>query len=334
MAKENRSFLLLLSFLSLLISPSVSISETSLNAAITSLRSNSYTLFGNAILTSDLYTDLLSNNNVSFTLFAPTDPSLFTLDISTRADLYVSSLRRHVAIGRLQSLTPPFPDSLPSLLPDHPVSLSLINGSGIVTANGVVIIAPRIFDGPDLTVHGLAGMLPVRFAYPPSITPTLSSPPTFTPTLSSPPSITPTLSSLSSISPTLSSPPSISPTSNSPASISPTSSSPASISPTSSSPASISPTSSSPPSISPTSSSPPLNQVVEAPMAELNQISMPPDTGRSSLDEISPSPMVLRNGEEWWCLTGEVEEAGCFKVSSALGLANASPPMTGVEGGI
>jgi hypothetical protein len=69
-------------------------------------------------------------------------------------------------------------------------------------------------------------------------------------------------------------------------------------------------------------------------MAQLNQISMPPDTGRLSLDEIAPSPMVLRNGEEWWCLTGEVEEAGCFKVSSALGLANASPPMTGIEGGI
>ncbi|KAF3337670.1 Fasciclin-like arabinogalactan protein 19 [Carex littledalei] len=257
MAKEKQSLLLLLPFLLLLLtlpSPSLSILESSLNAAITSLRSNSYTLFGNAILTSDLYTDLLSNDSASFTLFAPTDPSLFTLDISTRADLYVSSLRRHVAIGRLQSLTPPFPDALPSLLPDHPVSLSMINGSGIVTANGVVIIAPRIFDGPDLTVHGLAGMLPVRFAYPPSIAPTLSSPPS--------------------------------------------------------------------------------DRVVEAPMAQMDQISLPPEMARLSLDEISPSPMVLRKGEEWWCLTGEVEEAGCFKVSSDLGLANASPPMTGIEGGL
>lgn len=267
MAKEKQCLLLLLPFLLLLTlpSPSLSILETSLNAAITSLRSNGYTLFGNAILTSDLYTDLLSNDSASFTLFAPTDPSLFTLDISTRADLYVSSLRRHVAIGRLQSLTPPFPNALPSLLPDQPVSLSMINGSGIVTANGVVIIAPRIFDGPDLTVHGLAGMLPVSFAYPPSIAPTLSSAP----------------------------------------------------------------------SISRTPSSLPSDRVVEAPMAQMDQISLPPEMARLSLDEISPSPMVLRNGEEWWCLTGEVEEAGCFKVSSDLGLANASPPsMTGIEGGI
>lgn len=294
MANEKQSLLLLLllTFLLLLPSLSLSVSESSLNAAITSLRSNSYTLFGNAILTSDLYTDLLSNNSSSYTLFAPTDPSLFTLDISTRADLYVSSLRRHVAIGHLQSLTPPFPDSLPSLLPDHPVSLSLINGSGIVTANGVVIIAPRIFDGPDLTVHGLAGMLPVRFAYPPSIAPTLSSPPSVSPTFSSPPSIAPTLSS----------------------------------------PPSNSPPPSYPPLISPTSNSPPPDRAVEAPMAQFDQISMPPDMARLSLDGISPSPMVLRNGEEWWCLTGEVEEAGCFKVSSALGLANASPPMMGIGG--
>jgi hypothetical protein len=178
MAKEKR--IPLLFSLLLLLPSSLSISETSLNAAITSLRSNSYTLFGNAILTSDLYTDLLSNATASFTLFAPKDPSLSSLDISTRANLYVSLLRRHVAIGRLHSLTPPLPDSLSSLLPDHPVFLYLINGSGIVTANNVVIIAPRIFDGPDFTVHGLAGMLPVIYEYPAFITTTLSSAPTIT----------------------------------------------------------------------------------------------------------------------------------------------------------
>ncbi|XP_072969442.1 fasciclin-like arabinogalactan protein 19 [Typha angustifolia] len=165
MAKLNPLLLLLLLSFTFF-STTTSVSDLELSAAISALRLRGYTLFGNAITASDVRFDLLSSSNSSaFTLFAPTDASLFSLDMASSAFSYVRSLRSHVALGHfpfnaLLSLDSP----LPTLLSNRQIYISRRSGIGgggseVLTANGVEIAIPGVYDGPDLAVHGLAGIL-------------------------------------------------------------------------------------------------------------------------------------------------------------------------------
>ncbi|KAK9012723.1 hypothetical protein V6N11_040761 [Hibiscus sabdariffa] len=75
-----------------------------LDAALLTLQSRGYTLFPNAITTSDLQVRLLSSQNSSiFTLFAPSDSLLFSLDLLSSARLYTVSLFLHVSPHFLSS---------------------------------------------------------------------------------------------------------------------------------------------------------------------------------------------------------------------------------------
>ncbi|KAG1369815.1 putative mucin-7 [Cocos nucifera] len=145
--------------------PANSISDQELDAAISALRSRGYNLFGNAITTSDLRFDLLHPNS-SYTLFAPTDTTLFALDMASSAAAYVRALRHHIALRRL-----PLPAlralpsgyHLPTLTPRGNIAISRRRQSPnayFVTADGVDVVLPGIFYGQDVAVHGLAGILP------------------------------------------------------------------------------------------------------------------------------------------------------------------------------
>ncbi|XP_019708327.1 uncharacterized protein [Elaeis guineensis] len=154
---------LLLFLLSL--QPTNSISDPELDAAISALRSRGYNLFGNAITTSDLRFDLLRPNS-SYTLFAPTDSTLFALDMASSAAAYVRALRHHIALRRLplpalRALPPG--SHLPTLAPRGNIAISRRRQSPnayFITADGVDVVLPGIFYGQDVAVHGLAGILP------------------------------------------------------------------------------------------------------------------------------------------------------------------------------
>nr|CAD1836818.1 unnamed protein product [Ananas comosus var. bracteatus] len=214
MANPNPLLLLLL-FLLLLLSlssPAISVAETELDAAVSALRSRGYSLFGNAISASDLRLDLLLLPNssssstaaaaASFTFFAPTDPALFALDMASPAASYLRYLRYHVAIGRLPLpalLALPNPSLVHTLLPGRRISISRRRdpgtGADVVAADGVDVVAPGIFDGGVIAVHGLDGILspvhhhspiPPRSPDPPSASPDLSLPPSDPPDSRSP----------------------------------------------------------------------------------------------------------------------------------------------------
>ncbi|XP_043715697.1 fasciclin-like arabinogalactan protein 19 [Telopea speciosissima] len=74
------------------------ITEEELETAIDALRSKGYGLFGNAIVTSDLQYELLDHGD-SFTFFAPTDSSLYYLDLASQASKYIQTF--HVSPHRL-----------------------------------------------------------------------------------------------------------------------------------------------------------------------------------------------------------------------------------------
>ncbi|XP_020111154.1 fasciclin-like arabinogalactan protein 19 [Ananas comosus] len=215
MANPNPLLLLLLFSLLLLSlsSPAISVAETELDAAVSALRSRGYSLFGNAISASDLRLDLLLLPNssssstsaaaaASFTFFAPTDPALFALDMASPAASYLRYLRYHVAIGRLPLpalLALPNPSLVHTLLPGRRISISRRRdpgtGADVLAANGVDVVAPGIFDGGAIAVHGLDGILspvhhhspiPPRSPDPPSASPDLSLPPSDPPDSRSP----------------------------------------------------------------------------------------------------------------------------------------------------
>lgn len=147
------------------------IPSSELEAMEAALRQRGYHLFPNAIMTSDLRLRLL--NGTSFTLFAPTDASLFFLDMASDLAIdYLNSLLFHfspirLTISSLRSL--PTPSSFPSLLdasPHHLIHhLSPAAGSdhrSFVSVDGIRIVEPRIFYGPSVAVHGLDGILDFR----------------------------------------------------------------------------------------------------------------------------------------------------------------------------
>ncbi|KAL7170834.1 hypothetical protein ACSBR2_035657 [Camellia fascicularis] len=77
-----------------------------------------YNLFGNALTTSDLYFDLLART--PFTFFITTDSSLFALDMTSSASVYITALCYHIvplqlSLADLRNLT--FGSILPTLLP-------------------------------------------------------------------------------------------------------------------------------------------------------------------------------------------------------------------------
>ncbi|XP_026658053.1 extensin [Phoenix dactylifera] len=156
----------LLLLCSLFLPPVDSISDQELDAAIFSLRSRGYNLFGNAITASDVRFDLLRPNS-SYTLFAPTDSTLFALDMVSSAAAYVRALRHHIVLRRLplpalRALPPG--SHLPTLDPRRNIAISPRHQSPnayFVTADGVDVVLPGIFYGQDVAVHGLAGILPL-----------------------------------------------------------------------------------------------------------------------------------------------------------------------------
>lgn len=130
---------------------------------INALRARGYNLFGNAIITSDLNYEILSGT--SFTLFAPTDSSLFALDMTATASDYITALHFHV-VPRRFSLSDlrniPSGASLRSLDPSHDIVLesrgSLANDD-VMSVDGIAITVPDLFDGRDIVVHGLGGII-------------------------------------------------------------------------------------------------------------------------------------------------------------------------------
>ncbi|OIW13615.1 hypothetical protein TanjilG_07957 [Lupinus angustifolius] len=132
---------------------------------VDTLRVRGYNLFCNAILTSDLQFDLQDSNlNNSFTFFAPTDSSLFALDMTQTASSYTDTLRLHViprrlSLPQLRLLRDGY--TLPTLLQDRHVSITRRHGAVIAVA-GVDVVFPGLFYGRDVAVHGLAGILRVR----------------------------------------------------------------------------------------------------------------------------------------------------------------------------
>ena len=143
-----------------------SIPNREFDSMLNTLRSRGYHLFCNAILTSDLRIDLLDPNSNSFTFFAPTDSSLFALDMTQTASSYTDTLRYHIIPRRL-SLSElrllPNGYTLPTMLSTRPISFTRRSGSSsVTTVGGVEVAFPGLFYGRHVAVHGLAGILNVR----------------------------------------------------------------------------------------------------------------------------------------------------------------------------
>jgi hypothetical protein len=147
------------------------------DSMLTTLRSRGYHLFCNAILTSDLRIDLLafedanSDETHSFTFFAPTDSSLFALDMSQTASSYTDTLRYHIiprrlSLAELRRL--PNGYSLPTLLSTRRISVTRRAGSSITVVGGVDVAFPGLFYGRHVVVHGLSGILHIRSNIPTS----------------------------------------------------------------------------------------------------------------------------------------------------------------------
>ncbi|KAG5223922.1 hypothetical protein OIU77_006764 [Salix suchowensis] len=178
-SKSTSRILLHLLLLSLLHQiTTAALTDQQLDLALLSLRSHGYTLFPNAISTSDLRFHLLnqtSNATSTFTLFSPPDSLLFSVDLSSTASHYTKSLFLHVSPSRLsmsdfRNLTAASGGTyIDSLVPNHRLlinnSLARLNGTvdGSVLVNRVQVSVPDLFLGPDIAVHGLDGILVAGF---------------------------------------------------------------------------------------------------------------------------------------------------------------------------
>nr|XP_027102789.1 uncharacterized protein LOC113724037 [Coffea arabica] len=142
------------------------VEDDELESMLNVLRARGYNLFSNAIATSDLIYEVLAGK--SFTLFAPTDSSLFTLDMTNMASDYISILRCHVIPLRMT-----FSDicrftsgsSLPTLTAARRATVRVESRSSptssddAVTIDGVGVLLPGLFYSRSLAVHGLRGIL-------------------------------------------------------------------------------------------------------------------------------------------------------------------------------
>ncbi|CAL1386171.1 unnamed protein product [Linum trigynum] len=177
MRKSTAPILLLLLFLISLIlhhRPAAALIADELDAAMTSLRSHGYNLLPNAIATTDLRFRLFSSNSSpAFTLFAPPDRFLYSLDISAAAPRYVRSLLRHISPALLpaNSLRGRGDSYIDTLLPGHRLliiggccsPLILRNGTvvdqSVLSVDGVRVSDPDLYVGSTVAAHGLAGIL-------------------------------------------------------------------------------------------------------------------------------------------------------------------------------
>ncbi|KAJ4966161.1 hypothetical protein NE237_018010 [Protea cynaroides] len=158
--------------------------EGELETAIDALRSKGYDLFSNAIETSDLQYDLLDSGE-SFTIFAPAGGSLSSLDLASQASDYIQTLRFHVSPRRftfsdLRSLSMSQVPYVDSLLHNHALYVAINNitqtNSDSMIVDGVQISVPDLYLGPSIAVHGLDGILAIRFQVRPIISPPAMSP--------------------------------------------------------------------------------------------------------------------------------------------------------------
>ncbi|XP_015581421.1 fasciclin-like arabinogalactan protein 19 [Ricinus communis] len=173
MAPIIHLMIITLSLLLSTVTTTATVTNQELEAALFTLRSQGYTLFPNAIATSDLRPLLLSLNS-TFTLFSPPDPLLFSLDLSSPASHYVHSLLRHVSplrlsMSQLRSIRGLPPYYLDTLVPRHRLSIdtSLVLGNGTVLetvlVDGVRVSVPDLFLSSSIAVHGLEGILVSSF---------------------------------------------------------------------------------------------------------------------------------------------------------------------------
>ncbi|VFQ76327.1 unnamed protein product [Cuscuta campestris] len=139
-----------------------------MDSMLTALRSNGYGLFSNAIVTSDLSYDLVDGGEAAFTVFAPTDSSLFALDMVNSASDYTATLRCHVVPQRLSvrglnRLRPG--SSLRTLAADHDLRVESRRSTpsgDVISVDGVDVVAPGLFYARNIAVHGLKGILNCR----------------------------------------------------------------------------------------------------------------------------------------------------------------------------
>ncbi|XP_071725633.1 uncharacterized protein [Rutidosis leptorrhynchoides] len=141
------------------------IHEGELNVMFGVMRARGYHLFANAIATSDIHYDLRSDGN--FTLFAPINSALFSLDMTMAASNYVTTVRYHVvprrmSIADLLSL-PPGSNSIPTLNSGQNIVVEQRRSlRSLITVGGVDIVVPGLYYGRDVAVHGLEGILEYR----------------------------------------------------------------------------------------------------------------------------------------------------------------------------
>ncbi|KAL9665632.1 hypothetical protein QQ045_021053 [Rhodiola kirilowii] len=135
-----------------------------LELVIAALRRNNYTLFANAVATSDLSYTLSARNYASFTLFAPPDPYLFALDMVSSFHDYVRAIDLHVVHRRLPLAALVESDYLETVIPHHHIyvvkhEVSSVYDGGPIAVGGVRISTPDLFLGYSIAVHGLDGMI-------------------------------------------------------------------------------------------------------------------------------------------------------------------------------
>ncbi|XP_073059128.1 fasciclin-like arabinogalactan protein 19 [Primulina eburnea] len=138
-----------------------------LETTLQTLRNHGFTLFTNGITTSDIQLQLLSTNSAAaypFTLFAPKDVQLFTLDMESSAASYISTLRYHVIPNRrltFSDLLNHTSSFLETLHPQHSVLIGKTqdNGASGVVVDGIRVSEPDLFLGSRFVVHGIDGIL-------------------------------------------------------------------------------------------------------------------------------------------------------------------------------
>ncbi|KAK2638698.1 hypothetical protein Ddye_026493 [Dipteronia dyeriana] len=175
-AHTSFKILSLLTLLTLLTSAAtvMAISTEDVDAVLLLLRAQGHALFANAISTSDLLFDILSLP--SLTLLAPTDPTLFALDMTNTPPFYISTLRLHALPLRLswsQLRLLSNGSSLPTLLYSRELlvlrrrqvnTFVVHGGSGgdVDGVSAVEVVMPGLYYSRDVAVHGLGGILTLR----------------------------------------------------------------------------------------------------------------------------------------------------------------------------
>ncbi|KAG9135370.1 hypothetical protein Leryth_007162 [Lithospermum erythrorhizon] len=161
--------LLLLLLLSLSTS-ATSIEVHELQRSLTVLRSRGYSLFSNAIATSEILDDVVSSHSsATFTFFAPTDFSLFKLDMTGSAEDYINTLRCHVIPHRItaaQLRQLPVTSTFDTLMKGRQIDVEVFRsddygGDDVIMVNGVVVDFPGLYYSRNVAVHGLGGILNV-----------------------------------------------------------------------------------------------------------------------------------------------------------------------------